>query len=53
MREIELVQLDGYVARRSGVDSIVGTYLDPLADKVSIVMVSFLSSLAGGNVMKW
>ena len=42
LREREMVQLDGYVARRTGVDSIVGTYLDPLADKVSYFRVSFL-----------
>ena len=41
-----MVQLDGYVARRSGVDSVVGTYLDPLADKVSSDMVSFLNSIS-------
>lgn len=28
-------QLDGYVARRMGINSVVGSYLDPLADKVS------------------
>eukprot|EP00850_Spirogloea_muscicola_P013499 SM000092S24467 [mRNA] locus=s92:36419:37741:+ [translate_table: standard] len=25
--------LDGYIARRSGIDSVLGSYLDPLADK--------------------
>eukprot|EP00270_Netrium_digitus_P008199 TRINITY_DN2430_c0_g1_i2.p1 TRINITY_DN2430_c0_g1~~TRINITY_DN2430_c0_g1_i2.p1 ORF type:complete len:518 (-),score=81.02 TRINITY_DN2430_c0_g1_i2:209-1762(-) len=28
--------LDGYVARRCGIDSVFGSYLDPLADKVLI-----------------
>lgn len=28
--------LDGYVARRMGINSVVGSYLDPLADKVLI-----------------
>lgn len=28
-------QLDGYVARKMGINSAVGSYLDPLADKVS------------------
>lgn len=29
-------QLDGYMARRLGIHSVLGSYLDPLADKVSI-----------------
>lgn len=32
--------LDGYVARRKGVLTVLGTYLDPLADKVLIACVS-------------
>lgn len=28
-------QLDGYMARRMKINSVVGSYLDPLADKVS------------------
>jgi hypothetical protein len=31
--------LDGYFARRSGTVSVLGSYLDPLADKVLIVSV--------------
>jgi phosphatidylglycerophosphate synthase len=30
------VQLDGFVARKLGVNSVLGSYLDPLADKVSL-----------------
>ncbi|XP_016485070.1 cardiolipin synthase (CMP-forming) [Nicotiana tabacum] len=32
--------LDGYVARRMGINSVVGSYLDPLADKVLIAFVA-------------
>ncbi|GJX03471.1 CMP-forming cardiolipin synthase, mitochondrial [Tanacetum coccineum] len=32
--------LDGYVARRMGINSVVGSYLDPLADKVLIGSVA-------------
>eukprot|EP00850_Spirogloea_muscicola_P020189 SM000209S06368 [mRNA] locus=s209:77157:78308:- [translate_table: standard] len=32
--------LDGYIARRSGIDSVLGSYLDPLADKVLIGCVT-------------
>ncbi|XP_058194400.1 cardiolipin synthase (CMP-forming), mitochondrial [Rhododendron vialii] len=32
--------LDGYVARRMGINSVVGSYLDPLADKVLIGCVA-------------
>ncbi|KAK4364213.1 hypothetical protein RND71_015571 [Anisodus tanguticus] len=32
--------LDGYVARRMGINSVVGSYLDPLADKVLIAFVT-------------
>jgi phosphatidylglycerophosphate synthase len=28
--------LDGFVARKLGVNSVLGSYLDPLADKVSL-----------------
>lgn len=31
-----IVQLDGYMARKMGINSVVGSYLDPLADKVNI-----------------
>ncbi|KAF5944310.1 hypothetical protein HYC85_018387 [Camellia sinensis] len=32
--------LDGYVARRMGINSVIGSYLDPLADKVLIGCVA-------------
>ncbi|CAN4117418.1 unnamed protein product [Withania somnifera] len=32
--------LDGYMARRMGINSVVGSYLDPLADKVLIACVA-------------
>ncbi|KAI4304274.1 hypothetical protein MLD38_039811 [Melastoma candidum] len=32
--------LDGYVARRMNINSVVGSYLDPLADKVLIASVA-------------
>lgn len=32
--------LDGYVARKMGINSVVGSYLDPLADKVLIGCVA-------------
>lgn len=32
--------LDGYVARKMGINSVVGSYLDPLADKVLIGSVA-------------
>lgn len=32
--------LDGYMARRMGINSVVGSYLDPLADKVLIAFVA-------------
>ncbi|PSS10356.1 Cardiolipin synthase(CLS) like [Actinidia chinensis var. chinensis] len=32
--------LDGYMARKMGINSVVGSYLDPLADKVLIACVA-------------
>ncbi|KMT04055.1 hypothetical protein BVRB_8g186510 isoform B [Beta vulgaris subsp. vulgaris] len=32
--------LDGYVTRRMGINSVVGSYLDPLADKVLVRYVA-------------
>ena len=40
------LQLDGYVARRMGINSVVGSYLDPLADKVSAFNQVFHSFMA-------
>lgn len=39
--------LDGYIARKNGVDSAIGTYLDPLADKVLIGCVTLSMAQAG------
>lgn len=39
--------LDGYMARRKGIDSVVGTYLDPLADKVLIGCIALSMAHAG------
>ncbi|KAG9153319.1 hypothetical protein Leryth_018034 [Lithospermum erythrorhizon] len=39
--------LDGYVARKMGINSVVGSYLDPLADKVLIGCVA-LSMVENG-----
>ncbi|KAH7440035.1 hypothetical protein KP509_04G088400 [Ceratopteris richardii] len=39
--------LDGYFARKKGIDSVFGTYLDPLADKVLIGCVA-ISMAQGG-----
>lgn len=36
LRILFFLQLDGYVARKMGINSVVGSYLDPLADKVSV-----------------
>ncbi|RDX60468.1 Cardiolipin synthase (CMP-forming), mitochondrial, partial [Mucuna pruriens] len=35
-----VTHLDGYVARKMNIDSVVGSYLDPLADKVLIGCVA-------------
>lgn len=40
MRFWWIVQLDGYMARRLGINSVLGSYLDPLADKVSLVDIN-------------
>ncbi|KAJ7534682.1 hypothetical protein O6H91_13G105300 [Diphasiastrum complanatum] len=39
--------LDGYVARRMGIKSVLGSYLDPLADKVLVGSVAFSMAYAG------
>eukprot|EP00250_Pteridium_aquilinum_P015297 c22506_g1_i1 orf=79-1188(-) len=39
--------LDGYIARRKGIDSVFGTYLDPLADKVLICCIALSMAHAG------
>lgn len=44
--------LDGYAARRLGLSSELGTYLDPAADKVLLV-VSFVSLGVVGQIPMW
>lgn len=39
--------LDGYLARKSGVNSVLGSYLDPLADKVLIGSIALSMAMAG------
>ncbi len=39
--------LDGYLARRMGISSRLGSYLDPLSDKVLLVTVFLCEGLAG------
>lgn len=36
-------QLDGFVARKLGISSVLGSYLDPLADKVCCLSFFFSS----------
>ena len=42
---IIVFQLDGYVARKMRINSVIGSYLDPLADKVDTSQPSFFSPL--------
>lgn len=44
--------LDGAVARRFGVESKVGLYLDPIADKILLSSV-YIGLAAGGSVPVW
>ncbi|MFI5314440.1 MAG: CDP-diacylglycerol--glycerol-3-phosphate 3-phosphatidyltransferase [Myxococcota bacterium] len=44
--------LDGYLARRHGLESRIGKLLDPLADKV-LVMTAFVMLIAVGRVPPW
>ncbi|KAF9612978.1 hypothetical protein IFM89_004781 [Coptis chinensis] len=44
--------LDGYVARRMGINSVIGSYLDPLADKVLIVSVA-IAMVKKGLLQPW
>jgi phosphatidylglycerophosphate synthase len=34
-----MAQLDGYVARKMRINSVVGSYLDPIADKVRTLFI--------------
>jgi CDP-diacylglycerol--glycerol-3-phosphate 3-phosphatidyltransferase len=44
--------LDGYLARRHGLESRIGKLLDPLADKV-LVMTAFVMLIAVGRIPPW
>lgn len=44
--------VDGYIARRQGLVSLTGKFLDPLADKL-LVMASLLMLLPMGRVPSW
>ncbi len=44
--------LDGYIARRRGLVSMTGKFLDPLADKL-LVMAVFCTLLAVGSLPVW
>eukprot|EP00249_Psilotum_nudum_P012691 c23925_g1_i2 orf=286-1491(+) len=39
--------LDGYIARKQGINSVLGSYLDPLADKVLIGCVALSMAYSG------
>ncbi|EPS62657.1 hypothetical protein M569_12133, partial [Genlisea aurea] len=43
--------LDGYAARKMKIDSVVGSYLDPLADKASCLFVTLVQVLIGCVVL--
>ncbi len=44
--------LDGYLARRMGVVSVLGKFLDPLADKL-LVMASLVWMVPMGRIQEW
>jgi CDP-diacylglycerol--glycerol-3-phosphate 3-phosphatidyltransferase len=44
--------LDGYLARRRGLESVLGKFLDPLADKL-IVMASLVWMVPMGRIAAW
>lgn len=44
--------LDGYLARRMGIVSVLGKFLDPLADKL-LVMASLVWMVPMGRIQEW
>jgi CDP-diacylglycerol--glycerol-3-phosphate 3-phosphatidyltransferase len=44
--------VDGYLARRYGLTSLLGSFLDPLADKL-LVMALLVSFVASGTIPAW
>lgn len=44
--------LDGYLARRRGLESVLGKFLDPLADKL-IVMATLIWLITMGRIAAW
>ncbi len=44
--------LDGYLARRMGIQTVLGTFLDPIADKL-IVMATLIMIVPFGRVPAW
>lgn len=44
--------LDGYLARRMGISTVLGAFLDPIADKL-IVMACLIMLLPYGNIPAW
>jgi CDP-diacylglycerol--glycerol-3-phosphate 3-phosphatidyltransferase len=44
--------LDGYLARRMGIETVFGKFLDPIADKL-IVMAALIMILPFGRVPAW